>query len=166
MFKKKEEAAANFDNISTFISKDAVVTGKINGKSTMRIDGKVEGEINCSGDIVIGESGVVESNIKVRHILIAGKVRGSIDAQGKVEMASTGSVIGDISVSSLIIDDGAAFEGKCIMQKGSGSRETARQVNVQDDVKAKEPVEEKETKTEKPSDSQEKDREKTHKKKK
>lgn len=126
MFKKKEESA-NFENISTFLAKDIVIDGKIDSKGTLRIDGKVNGEINCEGDLVIGEGGVVESDIKVKNILVAGKVNGSITAKGKVEMASTGSISGDISVSSLIIDDGAAFEGKCTMHQGSGKAKEKEQ---------------------------------------
>lgn len=118
---KKKEKSANFENISTFLAKDVVVEGKIDSKGTLRVDGKVKGEINCEGDLVIGESGAVDSDIKVKNILVAGKVSGSITAKGKVEMASTGSIYGDISVSSLIIDDGAFFEGKCDMHQGSGS---------------------------------------------
>ncbi len=120
MFGKKEEA--NFEKVDTLIGKETVFEGNLNAKGTLRVDGKVIGEITCQGDIVVGESGFVEAGIKARHILVAGVIKGNVSAQGKVELASTGNIKGDINVASLIIDDGAALEGNCSMQNASNTK--------------------------------------------
>lgn len=114
LFGKKDEA--NFDRVDTLIGKDTVFEGSINAKGTLRVDGKITGQVNCQGDVVIGESGVVEADLRARHILVAGTINGNVIAQAKVELASTGTVRGDINVASLIIDDGAVFEGNCTMK--------------------------------------------------
>jgi cytoskeletal protein CcmA (bactofilin family) len=117
VFGKKEEAS--FEKVDTLIGKDTIFEGNLNAKGTLRIDGKVIGEINCQGDLVVGDNGIIEAGIKARHILVAGSIKGDISAQGKVELASTGNIKGDINVASLIIDDGGILEGNCSMQNSS-----------------------------------------------
>lgn len=114
MFGKKDEA--NFDKVDTLIGKDTVFQGNLNASGTLRVDGKVTGEINCQGDIVVGENGLVEAEIKARSILVAGTIKGNVIAQAKVELASTGTIMGDINVAGLTIDDGAVFDGNCTMK--------------------------------------------------
>ncbi|MEW6622382.1 MAG: polymer-forming cytoskeletal protein [Bacillota bacterium] len=117
MFKKKE--AANFDKIDTIIGKGTAFHGNIKAEGTLRVDGKIEGEIESQGDILIGESGVVIGGIKARNILVAGIIKGDVVISGRIEIASSGKLEGDINTSSLIIDEGALFQGSCQMVKAS-----------------------------------------------
>ena len=66
--------------------------------------------------MVIGEKGQVKANLRARNVLVAGLVKGNISALGKVEVASTGKIYGDLQVASLVIDDGAVFQGSCQMR--------------------------------------------------
>lgn len=122
MFGKRNEPAppaVNTDKVDTFIGKGTEFKGTLNATGVLRIDGKVEGEVNTTGDVVIGETGRVEADIKTRHVTTAGEVRGNISAEGKLEIISTGKIYGDIKVMHLVINDGAVFEGKCEMLKKS-----------------------------------------------
>lgn len=116
---RKREAATSFDQIDTLVGGDTVFRGAITAAGTVRIDGKLEGEVTTKGDIVIGESGQVEGTLQGRNLLVAGEVQGNIIASGKVEMASTGQVFGDIKVGSLVVDSGAVFHGNCQMEGAS-----------------------------------------------
>jgi len=116
MFSKKE--VVNVGKVDTIIGKDTNFQGTIKANSTLRIDGKVSGEVECQGDIVVGESGIVEASLKANNLLVAGAIKGNVNISGKLELASTGKLEGDIlSTSSLIIDDGALFQGSCQMIK-------------------------------------------------
>ena len=116
MFGKKE--TVNIDKVDTIIGKDTIFQGNIKGNGALRIDGKVEGEVDCQGDVVVGENGFVAAGLKAKNLLVAGVIKGNVNVSGKLELASTGKLEGDIlSASSLTIDDGAVFQGSCQMTK-------------------------------------------------
>lgn len=115
MFGKKEEV--NFDKFDTLIGKDSVFEGNLKVTGALRVEGFIKGEVVCSGDLVISESGKIEGNIDARNLLVAGTINGFTQASGKIEIAGSGKVYGDIAVKGIIIEDGAIFQGKCLMDK-------------------------------------------------
>lgn len=114
MFNKKEEIDTT--KIDTIIGKDTAINGKIEAKGILRIDGKVVGEINTNGDIIVSASGTVEAEVNCRSVSIAGVVKGNVEATGILEIEPTGKLMGDISVAKLAIGDGAVFQGVCKMR--------------------------------------------------
>lgn len=124
MFGKKD--AINMEKVDTIIGKDSHFIGNIKGAGTIRVDGKIEGEVECLGDVVVGENGYVSAGLKARNLLVAGIIKGNVSVSGKLEIASSGRIEGDISTCSLIIDDGALFQGTCQMT-GSAKLEKNKQ---------------------------------------
>ncbi len=118
----KDDKKDDFD-IMGFIGKGMKVEGKLSFEKTVRIDGSFKGEINSPGTLVVGENGFVEGHIKVNTALITGEVKGTVDARERVELHSPARVNGDIKTPTLIIGEGTAFDGNCVMLKG-GSSET------------------------------------------
>lgn len=117
MFKKKEEIDTT--KIDTIIGKDTSINGTVEAKGILRVDGKVTGQLNTTGDIIVAESGVVEADVKARSISIAGTIRGNVDATGILEIEPSGKLYGDIAVAKLSIGDGAVFQGSCKMRGGT-----------------------------------------------
>ena len=111
----------NDDNITGFFGQELSLSGKLVFQGAVRIDGKYEGEIEAKGTLIVGADAVVHAEIKVDRAIIMGEVRGTIDAREKLEMEGQGRVFGDIKTPKLIINDGAMFEGNCIM--GDGKKE-------------------------------------------
>ncbi|MBS4023333.1 MAG: polymer-forming cytoskeletal protein [Dethiobacter sp.] len=101
----------------TLIGKDTAINGALQGSGSLRIDGRVQGEINVAGDLVIGESAVVEATVKGRNIQVAGRIAGNIEALGTLEIHSSGVVQGDVNVKSFQVAVGAVFQGNCSMKK-------------------------------------------------
>lgn len=104
--------------IETIIGKESTFKGTIEANGTIRIDGKLEGQLNSSGDIIIGETGEVKAQIQARNALIAGMLHGNICISEKLELLSTGKVYGDIEAAVLSIGEGAVFKGNCKMKDG------------------------------------------------
>jgi len=111
MFKSK----INVDNTDTLLGENTVIEGKIRSQASMRIEGKVIGEVHCDGDVTVGEKAYVESNIQARNVTIAGKVKGDVHASGKLAITATGQLIGNVSAASLTIEEGAVFSGTSMM---------------------------------------------------
>lgn len=101
--------------LSTIIGKGTNVKGSLTVRNSLRVDGKIKGDIAASDTIIIGKEGAVEGQVKAKHILMGGKVVGNIVASGKVFLETTASIDGDISALQLVVDEGAHFNGKCNM---------------------------------------------------
>ncbi len=99
------------------IGAGTVLEGKIKSPSSVRIDGKVVGEVVAAQGVAIGATGDVEGNISAKNISVGGKVRGGMMAQEKLVLESKASVRGDIRAAKLVIDEGAVFDGKCVMSE-------------------------------------------------
>lgn len=133
MFKKPPMEAPP-SKVNTVIGKETFFKGSIKTKGLIRIDGEMEGDIITEGDVVIGESGKVQLDLKARHVAIAGRFEGSLEADGKLEIKSSGIVIGSVKTNGLLVDDGAIFSGNMDMNrkdqtvkpflKGAATRET------------------------------------------
>lgn len=104
------------DRVDTIIGAGTVFTGDLEIKGSLRVDGRCEGKIVSSGDVVIGESGLVVSTVEARNLQVAGTVKGEIKTSGLLDISSTGKVYGDIEVGKVTIADGAVFQGQCRMK--------------------------------------------------
>lgn len=120
MLKSKKQIISP-DTTDTLIGKESVIEGKILSKASLRIEGKITGDIECSGDVSIGEKGLVHSNIKARNVFNAGSIHGSITTKGLLMITNTGKIYGNVSVGSLQIDEGAIFQGTSKMDNPSNS---------------------------------------------
>ncbi|HCC33762.1 MAG TPA: hypothetical protein DEQ28_07705, partial [Clostridiales bacterium] len=87
MFRRDPDAG--LERVETVIGRGATVNGTLNGTGTLRVDGKVEGQVVHRGDVVVGETGLIEAAIQARNITVAGEIRGSVEAEGKLELIAT-----------------------------------------------------------------------------
>jgi cytoskeletal protein CcmA (bactofilin family) len=99
----------------TLIGEGTVCEGKMISEASLRIEGQMNGDIECAGDITIGENAVVQSNIQARDIILAGKVKGNVQTMGKLIIMSTGVLVGNIDVRSFVIEEGGVFQGTSLM---------------------------------------------------
>jgi cytoskeletal protein CcmA (bactofilin family) len=113
MFGKKQES--EFGVLETVLGPDSVFQGTIRSKSSIRIDGKLEGNIAEANGVVIGEKGQVQGDINARSVIVGGKVTGNISATHSLEILPKAQVYGDLHSAVLTIGEGATFEGNCVM---------------------------------------------------
>jgi len=106
-----------FDELGLFLGRDVSLEGKITFEGTARLDGKFDGEILSRDVLIIGETGVLNAEIKVGSIIVKGEVNGNVLATGRIEIHSTGKLQGNIEAPTLVIEEGGFFDGTCKMQK-------------------------------------------------
>ena len=112
-----------------------VLTGKIETEADFRLDGRVEGEINCKGKIVIGPKGFVKGNIMTVNAEILGNVDGVIRARERLVLKSSAEMKGDIFIQTLEIEPGAKFNGSCTMAGKEGIAPPNAPANVHEGKK-------------------------------
>jgi cytoskeletal protein CcmA (bactofilin family) len=105
-------------DLNGFLDRGSYLQGELAFETTFRIDGRFNGHVKSSGDLIVGESGEVEGQIEVGQIFVSGNVRGTVTAQKKVEITPTGKVYADLTTPSLVVGNGALFEGRCVMVRG------------------------------------------------
>ncbi len=109
--------------LNGFVDAGCVIRGELEFKDSFRLDGRVEGKVRSSSELVIGERGVVEGEIEVARALIGGEVRGSLRATGQVVLHATARVWADIHTPALVMEEGAFLEGRVAMDAAPGPQE-------------------------------------------
>ncbi len=118
MFKKsnKQPLEINQQEISTIIGEGYTFTGELQGSTVVRIEGKVIGNVNVTGGVILGETGDIEGDIITDSAIIYGTVNGNIKSS-QLEIKKSGEVNGDITTDTLEIELGAQYNGKLNMHR-------------------------------------------------
>ncbi|MCM1564364.1 MAG: polymer-forming cytoskeletal protein [Dehalobacter sp.] len=104
-----------------YVAKECKITGKINSRTNVIIDGELEGTIETKADLLVGPHGKVEAEIFAVNARIQGEVHGNITVENLLVIASTAVVYGDIKTKGLQIEQGARFIGKSQNHDQAGS---------------------------------------------
>jgi len=99
-----------------FVGSGTVVVGEATFKAMLRVDGHLSGRISSnSGTLIVGANGKVDANIEVAVALIQGTINGDIITTQRLELGRAAKVNGNVQTPSLVIEQGAVFEGSCKM---------------------------------------------------
>ena len=104
--------------VETIIGQSTTIKGSLSSSGSLRIDGQFDGDVNTTGDLIVGETARIKAQINVRNAVIAGTITGNMDVSEKLELYPTARVIGDLKVGTLIVGEGAVFKGNCEMKQG------------------------------------------------
>jgi len=110
----------------TIIAEDIEIQGTIKSASNIQLDGKLNGDLTCGGNAVIGANANIKGNISVESISLLGTVNGNITAKDRIELKSSARLTGDIRAKRLTVEDGVTFVGKSEVNPSGGPR-TANQ---------------------------------------
>lgn len=116
--------------LSGHVGAGTVLTGEISFHSMLRVDGHLSGRVASeTGTLLVGSTGKVNANIAVASAVINGVVNGDIVTTERLEIGRQARVIGNITTSNLVVEEGAIFEGACLMVKArEGSKKRAEAV--------------------------------------
>ena len=103
------------NQVDTIIGEGVSFEGTLISKEGLRIEGNVKGRIECESTLMISASARVQAEIVCENALIAGELRGTVIGKEVVEISRSGKIIADITTASLVMEAGAVFEGKCLM---------------------------------------------------
>ena len=101
--------------LNGFLDRGSSFKGELEFEDTMRIDGRFNGKIVSKNELIVGESATIEGDVHVGRIAISGTVIGKIVASQRVEIHRNGKVYSDVDTPALVIEEGAIFQGNCVM---------------------------------------------------
>ena len=97
------------------IGAGTVVTGEVQSKGDIRVDGSLKGSLNTSGKVVLGKEGVIEGDVLCNSADISGTIKAKITVSQLLSLKATAKLNGDIITNKLSIEPGASFSGSCSM---------------------------------------------------
>jgi cytoskeletal protein CcmA (bactofilin family) len=104
-------------DLNGFLDRGSHLRGELQFDTHFRVHGKFTGEVTTEGELIVGEGGEVEGEVRVGQVVVSGILRGSIQASRRIHITATGKVFADVDTPSLIVEDGAFFEGRCAMTR-------------------------------------------------
>jgi len=103
----------------TLVDAQADIEGNLRGRDA-RILGRFKGEVDVSGQLVLGDASRVEAKIKAGTAEVGGEFRGEIRAR-KVTLTEGARVSGRIDAEVLSMRDGAKLDGEIVVGKGAAA---------------------------------------------
>jgi cytoskeletal protein CcmA (bactofilin family) len=112
---KPQGGTNGWQDVRVSLGPDAEVTGKLSFATPTRIEGKLKGEVRATDLLVVGPSAVVQANVQAEKLVILGEIRGQVQGASRVEICAGGRLYGDVETKSLVVQEGAMFEGRSRM---------------------------------------------------
>ena len=106
----KKTGYADDGNI-TLLAKGVELRGEIKVEGTVRIDGRLDGEVHTKGEVIVGEDGVVKGSIHADSLISSGRIKATVTATGKIQLLKTAILIGEVHCPAMLMEDGAKFQG-------------------------------------------------------
>jgi len=96
----------------TIIREDVEIVGTIKAAGSVKLEGKLNGDLNSASDVAIGKSANVKGNMTVSNVTVQGHIVGNITARDKIELKATARINGDVRAKRMTVEDGVSFVGK------------------------------------------------------
>jgi cytoskeletal protein CcmA (bactofilin family) len=100
---------------TTSIDANSEFQGTLRCKETLRIDGRVEGTVECEKAVLVGEGAKIQASVTADEVRVSGVVHGDIVARRKIMLARTAVVIGDLTTPGIVIEEGAKLKGRIVI---------------------------------------------------
>lgn len=97
------------------IAGETTIVGKVIASQDIRIDGELEGRLECQGRVIVGANGRIWGDVIAESADVAGRIVGNVAVSGTLILKATARLDGDVSARRLAIEPHATLNGKCVM---------------------------------------------------
>lgn len=105
----------DYKDVHTMIGADAVIQGNVTCQGGVAVYGKVFGDVVSEGPVRVARGGEVHGNVQANDSQIGGMVDGNVRVENRAVLGSECNLKGDIVYKTLVIEEGAQFQGHCVM---------------------------------------------------
>jgi cytoskeletal protein CcmA (bactofilin family) len=126
-----EESNSSFEAVS-LIDRHSAFDGSFRAQRDLRVEGEVKGTVTCDGTLFIAEGATVAAVVEAEHMTVAGDFNGEIRCRGRLQILPSGRVRATVATGSLVIQEGAIYEGK--LEMAGVDRSTPRSLRARSSV--------------------------------
>ncbi|HEV8438870.1 MAG TPA: polymer-forming cytoskeletal protein [Methylomirabilota bacterium] len=111
--------------MTSFIDEGSELEGKFAFPGTLLVNGKLKGQMESAGTLIVGTSAAVQAGIQARVVIVRGEIVGDIVATERIELKAGARVFGDLETPILLVEEGALIEGRTRMtgeSRNAGAR--------------------------------------------
>lgn len=123
-------------SINTIIGAGSAVSGDVKANGFIRVDGDIDGNLDSSGNVIVGNKARINGNVTALSSVVGGIVLGDIYAPDGIKLLSSSAVIGNIYTKNLEIEENVIFHGHCIALRNEEEFEQAAK-NFQEELSIK-----------------------------
>ena len=106
---------------STHLSRGVSIKGLVKFLNEMRIDGEVEGSIDSTGALTLGEHSLIRGEIRTNSVKVRGTVEGNVFVTDRCELQAGSTLRGDIEAPRLMVDENVTFVGSAKVGAGAST---------------------------------------------
>jgi cytoskeletal protein CcmA (bactofilin family) len=123
MFDKKEKTYTDLLGKTNRLVEGTIIKGDIISQADFRIDGKLIGNFESKGKLVIGPLGSISGDIICENVDIEGVFNGKIKVLDLLNIKQNATIHGEVAVGKLSVEPGANFTASCSMLSNSKNTE-------------------------------------------
>ena len=126
-----DDSVASFDTAS-LVDRHSTFDGNFRSQQDLRVDGELKGSVACEGTLFVSEGATIAATVEAEHITVAGELSGEIRCRGRFQILPSGRVRANVSTGSLVIQEGAIYEGQ--LEMAGIERSTLRAIRARSPV--------------------------------
>ena len=130
LWRRRRQSSGLRGGLSAFLDEGSEIEGKYICAGTVMLNGKLRGEINSSGTLIVGERGVLNATVRAVVVVIHGEVVGNVEATERIELKGSARVVGDVEAPVIVVEEGVRLDGHCQMSKGKSGETSLALVAV------------------------------------
>jgi cytoskeletal protein CcmA (bactofilin family) len=100
---------------ASVIDRHSEFDGTYSTDRDLRIEGRAKGKLSCHGTLHVAQGATVDAEIEAEQVVVAGVLEGTVNCRSRLQIMPSGELRGRISTPSLIINEGARYEGQMEM---------------------------------------------------
>ena len=112
---QRQESPTDEATADTIVGPQSYFTGTFRSEKDLRVEGTLEGEIDCRGTVIVAKDATLSATVRARNIEIAGSVTGDVFIEERLHLRSSGEMRGQSHAASFIVEEGGYFEGEMKM---------------------------------------------------
>ncbi|MYH61925.1 MAG: polymer-forming cytoskeletal protein [Caldilineaceae bacterium SB0675_bin_29] len=112
---QRQEPPQEEGTADTIVGPQSYFTGTFRSEKDLRVEGTLEGEIDCRGTVIVAKDATLSATVRARNIEIAGSVTGDVFIEERLHLRSSGEMRGQSHAASFIVEEGGYFEGEMKM---------------------------------------------------
>ena len=105
---------------ASVIDRHSEFDGTYSTDRDLRIEGRAKGKLSCHGTLHVAQGATVDAEIEAEQVVVAGVLEGTVNCRSRLQIMPSGELRGRISTPSLVINEGARYEGQMEMPSHSG----------------------------------------------